>query len=266
MRLIDKLRRKGLATERLRRLEWEPAKATIPSMIVVGTHHKTGTNYAHAVLPVLAEVLGFKYVRYSGRRLAREIDLRPRAILSFTHLQPEHIDVVQRSGFSGRIMHLIRDPRTLVVSACKYHMSSQEEWLDRKQERFDGLSYREHLQALPSEIERLLFELNNVSGMQIRDMLACAAIQGVENVKLEDISSDVTLRTHLDFLLAMGLSGSLLLPLLNLLMKQSLWAMKSLPAHSVTGMSSFPSHLYQSAFYEEYVRTFADAHTRLGYP
>jgi len=67
-------------------------------------------------------------------------------------------------------LHVIRDPRDMAVSAVHYHLKAAEPWLHEPLP--DGRTYQETLADFDSFEEKLIFELDNVSGDNIRDMLA----------------------------------------------------------------------------------------------
>jgi hypothetical protein len=71
-----------------------------------------------------------------------------------------------------RILHVIRDPRDIVISAMHYHRKSDEKWLHRPDDRFGGKTYQQMLNSLPDDKTRLMFEMDYSSGEIIRGMCA----------------------------------------------------------------------------------------------
>jgi len=71
-----------------------------------------------------------------------------------------------------RILHVIRDPRDIVISAMHYHKKSAERWLHRPDDRFGGKTYQQTINSLPDDKARMIFEMDYVSGNAIRNMCA----------------------------------------------------------------------------------------------
>jgi len=69
-----------------------------------------------------------------------------------------------------RFLHVIRDPRDIVISSMHYHRTSGEKWLHRPDELFGGQTYQQALNSLPDDKERLIFEMNHASGKTINEM------------------------------------------------------------------------------------------------
>lgn len=71
-----------------------------------------------------------------------------------------------------RGIHIIRDPRDVIVSGCFYHMHASEDWLVQPIIGCrGGLSYQDSIRALPTNEDRLLFELENIGGSTITEMI-----------------------------------------------------------------------------------------------
>jgi hypothetical protein len=56
---------------------------------------------------------------------------------------------LMKQEFRG--LHVIRDPRDIVISGARYHLDANEGWLKQAKEIFGGMSYQEALQATPPE-------------------------------------------------------------------------------------------------------------------
>jgi hypothetical protein len=137
--------------------------------LVVATHHKTGTVWMDGVFKAIAGDLGARYVNFPAEREQLNGLGRGRFILlsydsdfrNFPTLL-DHKDV--------RILHLIRDPRDVVVSAMHYHKASRESWLHEPIPGYNNLSYQRALQNLPTKLAQYIFEMDNSSASTLRDM------------------------------------------------------------------------------------------------
>jgi hypothetical protein len=69
-----------------------------------------------------------------------------------------------------RIVHLIRDPRDVVISAMHYHKGASESWLHEPIPGYDNLTYQRALQRLPTRLAQYVFEMENSSASTLRDM------------------------------------------------------------------------------------------------
>jgi hypothetical protein len=69
-------------------------------------------------------------------------------------------------------MHLIRDPRDVLISAMHYHRKSTEAWLHEPIPGYDRITYQAALRSLPTKLEKYVFELEHSTAGTIRDLLA----------------------------------------------------------------------------------------------
>ena len=138
-----------------------------PQQILVATHHKALTVFMRRVFRDFAGATGRSCGEVDPRtaraRIARTVD-----IVFDGH---SRLDTKCLQG-SWVGLHVIRDPRDLLVSSCDYHKWSQEAWLQVPQDRFGGLSYQQALNRIDDEQQQFLFELKHAGGSTIRDMLA----------------------------------------------------------------------------------------------
>ena len=74
-------------------------------------------------------------------------------------------------GKTCRILHLIRDPRDVLISAMHYHKASRESWLHEPIPGYDNLTYQRVLHNLPTKLAQYIFEMENSSASTFRDML-----------------------------------------------------------------------------------------------
>jgi hypothetical protein len=66
-----------------------------------------------------------------------------------------------------RGIHIIRDPRDIVVSGCFYHQTSDEPWLHASDSKFHGRSYQQAINRFASLDDKILFEMENVARITI---------------------------------------------------------------------------------------------------
>jgi hypothetical protein len=163
--------------------EERPAtKIDLAHQILVGTHHKAGTVWLLKIFKKVCEEFGLRLCHGEISQIPQECDvILPRhSRFDFEQLQKE-----------WRGVHLIRDPRDVIVSGCFYHGQSQEAWLHVKRAGYGGLSYQEKLNSYVSMEDRILFEMENWGQSCIRGMLQWNYNDpAFFEVKYEDLISD----------------------------------------------------------------------------
>lgn len=141
----DMLRRLGAA-----RLSAPPRDAVAP-MMFVATHHKVMTTYFNAVLPLLAFGLKarFQKVHVEAPDPASDLVLSMHGKLDLPALAPY------------RGIHIMRDPRDMIVSSYHYHKWTHETWVHRPDDA--GETYQEKLNRVDKtaglfmEIDHFIF-------------------------------------------------------------------------------------------------------------
>lgn len=165
------------------------------SNVVVATHHKTGTVWMATVFKAIAKGLKATYVDFWSHYGVLDQRLAPPFIL-FNHdsLFLQHEDVLSRSDV--RVLHLIRDPRDVLISGMHYHGTATEDWLHAPEPGSGGTTYQQRLNALATPHERYLFELDNASGATLEAMLDWHYERpNCIEVRYEDLRVDESLET-----------------------------------------------------------------------
>jgi hypothetical protein len=137
--------------------------------IVVATHHKTGTVWMDGVFKAIASDLGVRYINFRteyGR--LKELVRSPFVLFCYDSDFGDHAGLLDQQDV--RIVHLIRDPRDVVISAMHYHKASRERWLHEPIPGYDDLTYQRALQRLPTRFAKYVFEMENSSASTLRDM------------------------------------------------------------------------------------------------
>ena len=143
-----------------------------PRILCVGTHHKTGTVWMRRVWRLIGEALDIPFVPVHNPARWKKIPQSERAIVVnwAGAFAPELFDNPE-----ARFLHIIRDPRDVLLSGARYHENSpgrQERFLHGPREDLGGKSYQEHLQALPDPAAKLDFEMQNMHLKTLNEMLA----------------------------------------------------------------------------------------------
>jgi hypothetical protein len=177
-----------------------------PRVICVGTHHKTGTIWMRQVFRALADAIGVPHHGAFGARAARHIPDAGRVML-FQWSSRFHETLLERPD--ARTLHMIRDPRDVLLSGMRYHQigpKGGEEFLHTPRADLDGKTYQEHLNALPTDADKLVFEMENKHATTLEQMLAWDYTRGnTIEVRYEDLMQDRTCTLFREALRNLGL-------------------------------------------------------------
>lgn len=138
--------------------------------LVIATHHKTGTVWMDGVFKAIAGDLGARYVNFRSEPVkSADLEHGPFVLFSYDSDLGEFASLLDRQDV--RILHLIRDPRDVLISAMHYHKASRESWLHEPIPGYDNLTYQRMLQTLPTKDAQYVFEMENSSASTFRDMI-----------------------------------------------------------------------------------------------
>ncbi len=105
----------------------------------VGTHHKVMTTYFSAVL----QLLGFGL----GQRFAKNYTTPPDSRAELVLAMHSRLDLPALAPYRG--VHIMRDPRDMIVSGYHYHKWTHEAWARRPDE--NGVSYQQKLNSVDKD-------------------------------------------------------------------------------------------------------------------
>jgi hypothetical protein len=177
-----------------------------PRVICVGTHHKTGTLWMRQVFRALAQAIGVPHHGAYGDRAERHIKDGERVML-FQWSSAFDDTILNRPD--ARILHMIRDPRDVLLSGMKYHQVAPEggeAFLHHPREGLGGQTYQQHIAALPSEADKLRFEMDNKHAETLQQMLDWDYTRAnTLEVRYEDLMRDHDCKCFRDALRNLGL-------------------------------------------------------------
>lgn len=224
--------------------------------ILVGTHHKTGTVWMGQIFRKICWEFGLEY--FSGR----QEDLPP----GFDVFFQDHsgFDLTRIQG-EYRGLHVIRDPRDVIVSGCFYHQRAAEKWLHVRREEFGGFSYQERLNSFPSLDEQLIFEMQH--SRTIRDMLAWSySNPNIFEARYEDLILDRNLMQFHRIFDFLGFPGEMIPQALKIAYESSLFSGKvRTSSHVRSGDGGQWRKYFKPEHKAKFCELFGDALTRLGY-
>jgi hypothetical protein len=141
-------------------------------LMCIATHHKAGTVWLKRVITSLARSLGLPWIGiWNTTALERVPPLGRAFLVNWNSRFPRQIWAQDDVAF----VHLIRDPRDVLLSGMAYHRTAAPEgegFLHSPRADLGGLTYQQHLNALPDDLARLRFEMGERHAQTVDDMLA----------------------------------------------------------------------------------------------
>ena len=191
--------------------------------IFVATHHKAGTVWMLTTFKRLAYANKFRFydlndkidnwMRHPERDVVFEAlrakteqkSDRPAVFFDYHCQFPDLTACKETPGAVG--LHIVRDPRDMLLSAVRFHLKADEPWLHIADDRFGGLTYQQKLESYETLDDRIRFEMDYNMGWVIKKMLAFKGQDVFRTVRYEDLIVDQSLVLWHDICLGLGLGG-----------------------------------------------------------
>jgi hypothetical protein len=234
---------------------------------IIATHHKTGTVWMGTIFRKIAKVLNLKLmVVQRSVGLAQEALVLPSVVIN------QHSDFVKSRWMPEhpqcRIFHLIRDPRDIILSAMRHHLTAKEAWLHKPMRSFGGLTYQEKINSLPDDQSRYMFEMQNSAKRAIRDIRKWNyAMPNSIECRYEDLIGDVEMTRFTEVLLHLGIEDHELYVCRDIIRNNSLFGKvaKKRQAHIHSGHAQQWKGSFNASLAAEFIERFGDVLIELGY-
>lgn len=159
--------------------------------LCIGTHHKTGTIWMRKVFRLIKEDQGIPFMQcYRAKKLAEAAPTGPQIIVNWSSSFPRELMAMDHARF----LHIIRDPRDVLLSGMRYHRIAplgNEKFLREKRDEWGGKTYQDHLNALTSDHDRLIFEMEHKHHDTVQEMLGWPyGHPNAADVRYEDLIED----------------------------------------------------------------------------
>lgn len=229
-----------------------------PPLILVGTHHKTGSKWMRSLFDGFCSAVGERM--HAGRQEDLPADAR-------VWFEDHSRFALDRLGRPFRGLHVVRDPRDVLISGARYHARADEPWLLVRRWRFRGLTYREAIRRRKSFADAVLFEMDHAGGETIRDMLAWNRTHpDFLEVRYEDLVEDDDLALFRRILRFLGFAAAELPILEPIVRERSLFGGRVHdPAHVSDGRAGQWREVFDDRLHRAFADRFGDALGRLGY-
>jgi hypothetical protein len=237
-----------------------------PPLIVVCTHHKTGSVWMANIFRALKRHEKLQLHSKSQAELQPTADffLQDHSKVDLKALQARF----EQRGV--RAVHVIRDPRDVVISGAFYHVKTVEKWANNPKKEYGGKSYRQAISAMPTDHDKLVFEMDHAGGKTIREMLGWDYSQKelCFEARYEDLIVDRDLKVFTPMFKFLGYEGTRLEMALKFVRELSLFggAAGSDPAdHIRSGEGRQWVNVFTPELKAAFNQRFPDALQKLGY-
>ena len=236
-------------------------KCELPNKILIGTDHKTGTVWLNSIFQ--------KICRYHSLKLYKNNSLQeviPPAKFDI-FIQNHSMFDLESLEVPFRGMHIIRDPRDVIISGCFYHQRSKEEWLHRPREKWQGLTYQEKINSYKTIDDQILFEMENTAQNAIHRMVKWDYTNPYfYEVKYEELIEDYDLMLFHRIFSFLGFPGSVIPNLLIIAYNNSLFSNQRIKsAHIRSGKKNQWKNYFKPIHKDRFLQLFGDCLIQLGY-
>jgi hypothetical protein len=176
--------------------------------LCVGTHHKTGTIWMRKVMRAIAKDQDIPFMQcYRAKRLVDIPETGPMIIVNWSSSFPKEL---MEMG-NARFIHIIRDPRDVLLSGMHYHRVAplgNEKFLREERDEWGGKNYQDYMNALPDDHARLMFEMENKHDKTLQEMLKWPyGHPGASDIKYENLIEDEDCAQFLAMLTEFDIDG-----------------------------------------------------------
>lgn len=244
------------------------------NIVLVGAYHKTGSQWMRHVFNQIAKNLEVPFHNLNGRAMPEDVKKKligdavaeGQRCIFFDHHTLFPLEGLDLENVRG--MRVVRNPRDLVLSAARYHCWSEEAWLHRSYDKFDGKTYAEMINALETFEDKVVFELDNSSGNQIRLMDKFNGHGVFVTAHYEDLIEDITLLRWHELVVHLGFEGAEIPVALKAFWDNSLFGGKK-KSEKTKHLQNGSARQFEEAFtprmHEEFDRRFKEIAARLNY-
>ncbi len=230
----------------------------LKNKVLVGTHHKAGTTWMRVIFEKISRKHSLVFHNLSkDSRYPDEFDL-----LFETHSKFELGSI--QTPFRG--MHIIRDPRDVIISGCFYHQKAKEYWLHEPRQKWQGLTYQQKINSYRNIDDRIIFEMENVGKGYVEEIMRWDYRNPhFIEIKYEDLIRDINLTLFHKIFTFLGFPGSAIPEILDIAYSNSLFSGKVNSAHVRSGKVKEWRKYFKPIHRDRFLELFGDCLVRLNY-
>lgn len=238
--------------------------------VLVGTHQKTGTVWMDKVFKSIAKAMSTPYYNVSRKnnalfsKTAEKLKKSGKNCIIFHNHSafPKCCFTLRNKGF-----RLIRDPRDVVISAVKYHETTDAQFANSPKKEFGNISLRQKISSLVTLEDKILFEINEVMENNINDMLYYRFADQILTLKYEHLISDGKLILTSKLLQWLGFDESEIILGLCIFWNESLFGLKKSDStsHIRNGAPRQFENIYTPKLHDAFESKFPDVIQQLRY-
>ncbi len=242
----------------LNRNQGNISKVNLPYKILVGSHHKAGTVWLQSIFKKICQDYYLNFFNGKKEELPASFDV----FLQF-HSRFDLGSLV--SDYRG--VHIIRDPRDVIVSGCFYHQKAQEKWLHIPNKEYNGLTYQQKINSFNNLNDKILFEMENSGQRNIKNILNWDFNNSrFIEIKYEDLIIDKELKLFQEIFTFLGFPENTISHLLEISFNKSLFSGNvNNKGHIRSGETNQWQMFFKDKHKEKFKEMFGDGLVCLGY-
>ncbi|HEY3776695.1 MAG TPA: sulfotransferase domain-containing protein [Rhizomicrobium sp.] len=232
---------------------------------VIATHHKTGTAWMSKVFRAIAARLDIPVI-HAAKRVVHPEDVPIPAIVLNDHSDFSQCEWMFTDA-NTRLLHLIRDPRDVIISAMHYHRTAREPWLHKPRSKFGQQSYQQRLNGLGDEHSQYIWEMDN-TGLRIINAMRKwnYSMKHTIELRYEDLINDIGGDLFSTAVAHLGFIGPEIGVCRREFGKRHLSNKRKATSHHVrSGEARQWEPIYDAALAEAFINRFGDVLIDLGY-
>ena len=144
----------------------------MPRLMCFATHHKSGTVWMRRTIQAMSHAFGMDWLGIWRDEAMSKVPEEGRAFLvNWAGYFPPEL----RERDDVAFVHIIRDPRDILLSGCVYHHFAGregEKWLHLPRTDLGGKTYQQHLNAIEGDEAKLMFEMQGKHAETVAEMRA----------------------------------------------------------------------------------------------
>lgn len=235
----------------------EKFELKLSNKILIGTHHKTGTVWLRSIFKKICLKYSLNFYDGIQDNLPEQFDV---------FLQDHSKFDVNSLGMEFFGIHLIRDPRDVIISGCFYHQKADEKWLHIPRNQFNGLTYQQKINSFKNIDDQILFEMENIGKATVLDMINWDYTNPYFlELKYEDLIVDIDMVLFNKIYSFLGFPESIIPNLIEISFNNSLFSKKVNNKHIRSGKKNQWKKYFKQTHKERFIELFDDLLIQLGY-